>query len=123
MKNTSDTYWAQAIQPIVDFCAITPGAKAEIIREMNRLGTTSSRKPWNRQQVESYLHADARKRNQPLLGAGLLMQQAFFMVMARSYNIPATAKLEGQYVVWLEPGDGCQRIRPLTQFGKKGGVK
>jgi len=73
---TADQAWHTAVQPIVDWCAATPNGKSKLRALMNECPPVKG-KQWNRQQVDSYLHPDKRKRQEPRLGAGLAMMAAF----------------------------------------------
>ncbi len=67
--------WHSAIDPISAFCDQVRGAKTSILNEMN--STPPERgKAWNRQQVESYLNRNRKKRKEPRLGAGLVLIKA-----------------------------------------------
>ena len=78
---TADQLWSEAIKPIIDYCAKTHGAKTKILNLMNDLFPPQAGLTWNRQQVEAYLRADATKRLQPRLGAGLALIAAAGLVM------------------------------------------
>ena len=72
MKSTTRQRWLAATNSAAKFCAATPGAKAVILARLNQI---TGRK-WNRQQVESYLHPDPKKRQEPRHGTGLALVEA-----------------------------------------------
>ena len=73
MKSTTTRRrWLAATEPAAKFCAATPGAKAAILTRLNQI----TGKCWNRQQVESYLHPDPKKRQEPRHGTGLALVEA-----------------------------------------------
>lgn len=72
----ADTMWHDTIDELAVACAKTPGLKARIIKRMNKETPREGGKPWNRQQVESYLNLDKAKRFEPRLGAGLALIQS-----------------------------------------------
>ena len=71
-KTTTRQRWLAATEPAAKFCAIIPGAKAAILKRLNQI----TGKQWNRQQVESYLHRDPKKRQEPRHGTGLALVEA-----------------------------------------------
>lgn len=70
---------AEALQPIIDFCAQNPGTQALIRAELDR--QTGLR--WDRINIMRWLHPDPEKRVEPGLGAGLLLVEAGHEVVAR----------------------------------------
>lgn len=77
MKNVKpqhpDALKAEFIDPIAAHCHRTPGALAELVRQMNEMSGVT----WHRQQIETYLQAEPAKRIEPRLGMGLLLRKAF----------------------------------------------
>lgn len=97
MKLTPDQRWHTAIKPIAEFCADTKGAKAAIIKRMNRIAPQSTGRPWNRQQVESYLHADPNKRFEPRMGAWLALEASAHEVMQEQYEAAWRERIKESY--------------------------
>lgn len=81
MKATPSQRAAKAISPLAAWASRTAGSKAAIIETLNRIAPNDNGRKWNRQQVESYLHADPAKRHEPKLGAGLALIEAANLVM------------------------------------------
>lgn len=80
MKTTTRQRWLAATNQAAKFCAATPGAKKAILARLNQI---TGRK-WNRQQVESYLHHDPKKRQQPRYGTGLALVEAANQVISEN---------------------------------------
>ncbi len=96
MKSTPANRWRRAIQPAIRFCARTPGAKSAIIAKLNRIAPPDHGRPWTRQQVESYLHADPARRHEPGAGAGLALMEAAGAVMLASQKQALRMEARGE---------------------------
>lgn len=87
MKATPQQRYTRAITPLATF-AKKPGAKAAIMATLDKIAPNESGRPWNRQQVDAWLHPDPERRHEPKLGAGLALIEAVGRV--REARIKAT---------------------------------
>jgi hypothetical protein len=70
----------KALEPLIEFTRVNRGAIQELTDRLSK----RTKKKWNRENVERWLHKDPDKRVQPLFGVGLclviegesMMQQA-----------------------------------------------
>ena len=108
-KTNANQLWHNAINPIASHCDSTRGAKTAILARMNQASPPEDAKTWNRQQVDSYLHGDPHKRQEPRLGAGLALLEAGRFVMAEHAEAGLRAKL-------------LAKRKPTSQMRKGGAV-
>lgn len=72
--------------PIAKFVADHRGTIPEITRRLEKITGRS----WNRNNVERWLHRDEARRNQPLLGIGLLLMKVGNELMTEAGKIKAS---------------------------------
>lgn len=66
------------LDPVIAYVRDNRGALIEIHRRLNQ----RTRKKWHLRNVFGWLHSDANKRTQPLLGVGLLLKEIGTELMA-----------------------------------------
>lgn len=69
LRNLSDG----ELQPLIDYCAKTRGAKAEVTRQLNKVLP----EPVPKIQVSNWLNSDATKRAVPSFPAGKLLLEVW----------------------------------------------
>ena len=76
MKSSPNKRWLTAISQIAKACAKQPGHKAALIKKMDTIAPADTGKPWNRQQIDGWLHPDPKQRHEPRIGVGLALMEA-----------------------------------------------
>lgn len=61
----------ERLKELIEFTQNTHGSIKEITKRLSK----RTKKQWNRENVERWLHKDPEKRSQPLLGVGILLIQ------------------------------------------------
>jgi hypothetical protein len=80
-----------ALEPLIEFVRENRGAIQELTDRLSK----RTKKKWNRDNVERWLHRDPKKRVQPLLGVGLcLIRECQLMMAAKVETGDFTSKVE-----------------------------
>lgn len=98
MKRTPAARYAAALAPILAYIKAHPEAKRELLAVLRRGGA-----PWARQQLDTYLRADARRRQEPRLGAGLALLEAAAEVMQPKLETGLKLMHGLKYGCWTVP--------------------
>lgn len=82
-----------ALEPLVKYCAETPGSIQEIADDLTAL----TGEVQYRQNVRKWLHPDPRLRREPRLGIGLML-----LTIAHVRNVEAACvPIDGQAGMWM----------------------
>lgn len=73
----------ERLMPLIKYVADNRGSTAEVQRRLK----LKSGKQWNRENVQRWLHPEAKKRTQPLFGVGLLLVEIGQELLAEQTQI------------------------------------